>query len=379
MLDDYARHPWRPGTRDVLASMDERTVDLWTVIDENGDVVDRARDRVINAIDHGDVDGDDPRHDAERTPRTELLSYPVARVFASVVDTDGGRRDPGHGGAIVCRALAKGEAAAAVRDLDDAFAAAGTNATTDDLAVAVSALTDIDALAEIALTDGLAVEDGHVTIDIATYLEVAPALRGAPWRLVNRCVDDGRVRLDGDELELFTTRAIACYIEADLPVTVPEVTAKRLVDHPAVDAIRDAAGDLTSYATREIDTVVPEEFPPCMKALLDAIQQGEHLTHESRFAITAFLTTIGMSTDEIVELYGVNPGFGERITRYQTDHIRNGGTDGKGYTPPSCATMVTRGDCVNRDDRCETIGHPLAYYEQALDEMDEADGGDDDA
>lgn len=61
-----------------------------------------------------------------------------------------------------------------------------------------------------------------------------------------------------------------------------------------------------------------------------------------------------MSTDEIIDLYMVNPGFGEDITRYQTDHIR-GETSPTEYSPPSCATMQSYGDCVNMDDRCETI------------------------
>jgi DNA primase large subunit len=107
-----------------------------------------------------------------------------------------------------------------------------------------------------------------------------------------------------------------------------------------------------------------------MRALLDSVQKGEHLEHHSRFAITAFLTSIGMSTDEIVEFYSVNPGFGEEITRYQTDHIR-GETSPTEYSPPSCATMQSYGDCVNMDDRCETISHPMAYYEGALDDADD--------
>jgi DNA primase large subunit len=35
--------------------------------------------------------------------------------------------------------------------------------------------------------------------------------------------------------------------------------------------------------------------------------------------------------------------------------------------------MQSYGDCVNMDDRCETIAHPMAYYEQALDEAEADD------
>jgi DNA primase large subunit len=77
-----------------------------------------------------------------------------------------------------------------------------------------------------------------------------------------------------------------------------------------------------------------------------------------------------MSTDEIVELFQVNPGFGEEVTRYQVDHIR-GETSGTQYSPPSCATMQSYGDCVNMDDLCEQISHPMAYYERKIDDADD--------
>ena len=34
--------------------------------------------------------------------------------------------------------------------------------------------------------------------------------------------------------------------------------------------------------------------------------------------------------------------------------------------PPSCAAMVEYGDCVDTDDLCETIQHPLSYYGASL-------------
>jgi DNA primase large subunit len=35
--------------------------------------------------------------------------------------------------------------------------------------------------------------------------------------------------------------------------------------------------------------------------------------------------------------------------------------------------MQSYGDCVNMDDLCETISHPMAYYEAKLDDADEDD------
>jgi DNA primase large subunit len=155
-------------------------------------------------------------------------------------------------------------------------------------------------------------------------------------------------------------------VTAGLPFNVPAEIEAELTEE--IESIRETLADLD--LTRDIDTVVPDLFPPCMKALLDKVQRGDHLEHHSRFAITAFLASIGMSTDEIVELYQVNPGFGEEMTRYQTDHIR-GETSPTSYSTPSCATMQSYGDCVNKDDLCAKISHPMAYYEAKLDDSDE--------
>jgi DNA primase large subunit len=58
------------------------------------------------------------------------------------------------------------------------------------------------------------------------------------------------------------------------------------------------------------------------------------------------------------------------VTRYQVDHIR-GETSPTQYSSPSCATMQSYGDCVNMDDLCERISHPMAYYERKLDDADD--------
>jgi len=100
------------------------------------------------------------------------------------------------------------------------------------------------------------------------------------------------------ELLALLREAIRSRIEDGLPFEVPDTIATALEDDAA--EIREVVADLE--LTQDIDTVVPDLFLPCMKALLDQIQKGEHLAHHSRFAITAFLTSIGMTTDQIVDL-----------------------------------------------------------------------------
>ncbi|MCZ7405541.1 MAG: DNA primase regulatory subunit PriL, partial [Candidatus Methanoperedens sp.] len=101
-------------------------------------------------------------------------------------------------------------------------------------------------------------------------------------------------------------------------------------------------------------------FPPCMVHALSNAKGGVNLPHSMRFALVSFLLNIGMNTDGIIELFKVSPDFDEERTRYQVMHIH--GATGTAYTSPSCATMITYGNCFGKEALCERISHPLNYY-----------------
>ena len=377
----HARYPFFAAAR---AAVGEAGVDLASVVETEVAVVERALERVQRALEEGDVG--DPASD----PRVEVLSYPVARVLVSLVDER-----------VLVGRYARAEAAVA----HERFAADLAD-TTELKSVETGGLDLGDLLSEFDLTDvvtrvdaaTVATGDGReraepapatpgptagkggpgaesttravptYRITVGAYLPLAADCWGDEWRLVNRELADGEVPVTEPELLELLREAVSNRVAEGLPLEVPDVIADSLEDETAHLRERIASLELV----REIDTVVPELFPPCMKALLDDIQKGEHLAHHSRFAITAFLTSIGMTTDEIVELYRVNSAFGEEMTRYQTDHIR-GETSPTDYSAPACATMQSYGDCVNMDDLCERISHPMAYYERRLDDADDDD------
>lgn len=343
----HARYPFLAASREAVEAAD---VDLASLIRDEEAVVSRAAERVTGALCEGSVG------DSHRSTRVELLSYPVSRVLVSLVDER-----------ICTRKYAHAEAERAISQFRAAHEAATQlkSAEREQLP-----LTDL--LAEFDLTGTIseqAGEDAGYRVAVGTYLTLISDLWGDEWALVNRTLADGEVFIENEELYTLIEEAISQRVALGLPLSVPEEIADPLESE--VEKLREALADLD--LTREIDTVVPDRFPPCMKALLDSIQKGEHLGHHSRFAITAFLASIGMSTDEIIELYMVNSSFGEEMTRYQTDHIR-GETSPTEYTPPSCATMQSYGDCVNKDDICEeeiNESHPLNYYEHRLEQADE--------
>ena len=337
----HARYPFLAAAREAVEAA---AVDLGEVVATDDAVTERALSRVEHAITDGTVG------EPHRRTRVELLSYPVARVLVSLVDQH-----------ICTRKYATAEAETARERFGAEF-----EATTEFKSTSSERVTLDQLLAEFDLAGAVRETDDGYRVEVGTYLELAADQRGDQWRLVNRPLSDGHVRIAPEQLNVLLKQAIRHRVEDGLPFTVPEAIASEL--EAEVEQLNDVLAELD--LTREIDTVVPELFPPCMQALLDKVQQGEHLEHHSRFAIAAFLTSIGMTTDEIVELFQVNPGFGEEATRYQVDHIR-GDTSPTEYSTPACSTMVSYGDCVNKDDLCEQISHPMAYYEKRLDDTDE--------
>ncbi len=338
----HARYPFLRSAREAVAAAD---VDLAAVVRDEQAVVERAMARIEGALTDGTIG------EQHRRTRVEVLSYPVARVLVSAVDEH-----------VLTRKYTRAEAATAHDRLEtDRQGTALKSSTRRRLSLG-------DLLEEFDLSGAVTETPDRYRVEVGTYLRLAADQFGDEWRLVNRELQDGAVPVGESSLLALVREAVRQRVAEGLPLGVPDTVAAEL--DPQQARIRELLADLE--LTRDIDTVVPEMFPPCMTHLLDQVQKGEHLEHHSRFAIASFLTSIGLSTDEIVDLFKVNPGFGEDVTRYQVDHIR-GATSSTEYSPPSCATMQSYGDCVNMDDRCDTISHPLAYYGDALDDADEDD------
>ncbi len=344
----HARYPFLSAAR---GAVEAAGVDLADLVASEDAVVERGLERIEWAITEGTIG------EQHRRTRVELLSYPVARVLVSLVDQH-----------ILLRRYGRAEARTAYDRFSEELAATAEFQSTRTERLDLETL-----LVEFDLEDSVhevgEAADGEYRIDVGPYLEHAAGEWGDEWRLVNRPLADGQVPIDHDELLVLLRRAVQRRVTDGLPFEVPDEIADELTEE--VERIRELLDDLD--LTREIDTVVPELFPPCMKHLLDKVQKGEHLEHHSRFAIAAFLTSIGMTTDEIVELFQVNPGFGEEQTRYQVDHIR-GDTSPTEYSTPACATMQSYGDCIGKDDVCEDVineSHPLNYYEHRIEDADD--------
>ncbi|MFB6172376.1 MAG: DNA primase regulatory subunit PriL [Haloarculaceae archaeon] len=343
----HARYPFLAEARETVRQAD---VDLAALVASGDPAVERGFDRVERAVNEGRIG------DPHRQPRAELLSYPVARVLVSLVDQPA-----------LTRRYASAEARTAVARLrEDAERDALRSA--DQGAVGLA-----DLLAEFDLADATrerTTDAGDVVYDLAVtaYLPLAADLSADQWRLVNRALADGSLPVSREELFDLLAVAVERRVRDGLPFEVPDAIAAELQSE--LVAVRDLLADLD--LTREIDAVVPDQFPPCVAALLDRARAGEDLDHRAQFVLVAFLANVGLRPDEVAAFVGSTPALDAEAVRSQARHVRDE-TGPAEYAPPSCTTMQAYGLCVDRDDLCETIAHPLAYYETALDRADDYD------
>jgi DNA primase large subunit len=353
----HARYPFFEAARDAVEAAE---LSLPALVSEDAPAVERGRERVERALLSGTVASETPR---EWSTRDELLSYPIARILVSLLDSE-----------TAVRKYAAAEAATAAERIRDDVERGGDGLrSTDDDGVDLRTV-----LAEFDLGDAVRTEPGddaasgstdadppdRFRVAVGTYLDLADPDWGEEWRLVNRELADGRVRVERAELYRLLEAVVARRVAAGLPFEVRGT--------PAGDELADALGDRLGslrdlLADRghvgEIDVVVPDLFPPCVTNLVQRAREGVELAPHEGFALMAFLTGIGMDAEEILTFCDASSLDREGI-RYQIRYLRDDG--GTQYPPPSCETLASYGLCHNEDDHWKVASHPLVYYKKRL-------------
>ena len=281
--------------------------------------LERAKDRIIAALNSKRSFQDETTQNLK--PELEIASYALARVLVSCI-----------GDRSLIDRLARYEAERASFFLEND-----------------------DPLIRQFVAWSIGINTEATTLPVTEYVELVSRMRDRRWRLVNRDVRQGAVRLEPGDIDELIRERIRFILVDQLPLRIPPAICERL---------RPIANEITALQQQQIleqfGDIEEEAFPPCISALIQAIGAGTNLTHMGRFAITSFLHTIGMNTTGIAEIFSRAPDFDLDMTMYQVEHISGrGGTE---YTPPSCITMRTFGLCVNRDKECERVSHPLSYY-----------------
>ncbi|MCI4319564.1 MAG: hypothetical protein L3K23_05470 [Thermoplasmata archaeon] len=236
---------------------------------------------------------------------------------------------------------------------------------------------DLEVIREVARRLGFGFDvDGHdVELVVPEYLKLATPIREADFRLVHQAVAHGRVRIDRERAARLLQEAVR--LRLGEPIALGDDVRTRLLDAEA-EFLEEVLRRVPTPTSRAggVGPLLPEKFPPCIRKMRRVLEAGENLSHSGRFALAAFLHRAGADAETIVDAYRGAPDFDEGITRYQVEHITHR-DDGRGYSPPECATLRSHGLCVRegdpgatspadraRDPLCyeEYLRHPLQYY-----------------
>ena len=364
-----AKYPFFATAREAVA---DAAVSLPELVAADAPAVERARERVERALLDGTVASESGAFPAESAydARAELLSYPIARILVSLLDSD--------------PAIEKYAAAEAATAIDRIREDLATDEELRSMSTPTVALDDV--LAEFDLADAVRAESprrngasgatgaggapgrdpDHYWIAVGPYLRLTSPSWGESWRLVNRALADGEVRASREGLLDALEAAVEDRVREGLPF---ELAAGEGIAAELESGVADLKRLLSerTYAG-PVDVVAPELFPPCMRNLIDKAERGTDLSPPESFALMAFLVGIGMTPDEVVAFCADTSLDAEGI-RYQTEYLSD--DRGTQYPPPTCETLANYGICHNEEDHMQVAADPLAYYEQRVAETEE--------
>ncbi len=196
--------------------------------------------------------------------------------------------------------------------------------------------------------------DDAEELTVIQYVEMAANITDPKWRLINREVSDGVVEISPDELEVLLSEKVRSHLGSTLPLAVPNALSRAF--QPWVEKI---SVKVQRRTLEEFGTIEESAFPPCIQTLIEVASRGGNIVHAGRFAMVAFLHTIGMPTAQIESIFARSPDYNPDMTEYQVNHILT-----NEYTPQSCLTMKTHGICTHKNALCEKVPHPLSYYQE---------------
>ncbi len=331
---DLAKYPFLKETADYIRPLSFQIEDLTG--SEMAQVLCRAEGRVREAIEFASMFRN------IRSPDVEIVSYPVALLLVAATENS-----------YIRKRYALAEAKQSSLDLD-----------LESKEKIVKVAENFDWKIKLPSKDGSEIPTDF-SIHFADYLRNTTQLSTSDeWKLVNRIMISGNVYLNQPDIVRLLEEEIRKQIELRLmqmeqPKLPPVLTE-------IVDNLKKLAAEkIGTFETEGFPkTLVPDAYPPCIKALYDAASKSKHLSHMGRFTLTSFLLNVGMSPEQLTELFRSFSDFNERLTRYQVEHIGGNRGTGTRYTTPNCETLQTHNVCSNRDESCQGSRNPLVYYKK---------------
>lgn len=291
-----------PFTSEAKKKVDESTIEL------NGAVMERAVQRVVSAL-QGKMWKPVYLHPSDEL--IDLGSYAAARMMLSFLRN---------------------------RFLINKFAVAEAKR-----ASALMRSDSVENLKKLGEELGIAPREfeGRLTLPAAAYVSFCP--RSVDYRLIFRNVKGGHVEVTPHEVIRLMEEAVKMRLESPKPLQSPP------------GPIREYSKRLMALVPRE--AVMKMSFeegdnPPCIERLLEQVREHQNLNHQARLALAIYLLAKNVSVEKVQAIFSNLPDYEERTTKYQLDHMMK-----RGYSMPSCATMLSYGLCV-ADCR---IGSPLRW------------------
>ena len=304
-LDFAVRYPFSPSAKDAIAD-----------IEVNERIIILARERIMKSL-MNDPSGRMLIHEADK--KEDIASFAVARMILGILRNN-----------YLTNTFAVNESKMMHRYL---------NREDETSALEVSAIFGIIPKPKAGAKAG----EDILELDLPSYLRSCP--RSPAYRLINRRLVHGMVEIKSDEWKRLVEEAARKHIERipivkDPPEELKEAGKKILETLPKTD-------------NSKLEAIKVEDHPPCVAKLLDNMAKHENLPHQARWFLAAYFLSLNTSEADIVKLFSGAPDYSEKVTSYQVAHIKK-----KGYSVPSCATVLGYGLCV-ADCR---IGSPLAWH-----------------
>jgi len=332
---DLANYPFTTEAARYVSGLGLEIQDL--VADEYGAILDRAEKRIEEAITSAKISRE------SQDDEVEILSFPTAIMLLSIMGDERLRRR---------YALAESKRAYEI--------------LRNDAPAKIIEIAENTFSWKIRQVENTIEESYYeYALHFMNYLRNATSIHEPQWKLTNRVLSGGYVYITKDETSRLLLEEIQRKILDRCKKTTLEIPSALA---PRVEKIRKMIEARKGFMRIEEvpRAAVYTAMPPCVRNLYDALFAGRNLSHMGRFTLTSFLVNVGVGEEEIVKTFKAATDFDEKKTRYQVEHIAGRRGAKRKYTPPRCETLKTHGVCVNPDDLCKQIKHPLTYYRRKV-------------
>jgi DNA primase large subunit len=339
--EDLAKYPFMPQAarfvKELDLEIDELRSDESTISETFKSILDRAEKRVEEAIISAKVNRE------IRIPEKEIPSFPIAIMMVVAMEDS-----------FTKKRYALAEAKSAYEQLEK-------EKTEKIFKIAKHFKWKITPI-QYKKTD---VRIYDFMLHFTDFLKNSTNFHETEWKLVNRPLVNGTVYIKKKDADRLLQEEIRRYIEEKLNTKVsslPPNIMSRIERLKQLFIERKGKGQFEELPKK----VIIIAFPPCIKELYDATTSGHHISHIGRFALTSFLVSIGMTPENVTDLFRSFSDFNEKMTRYQVEHIAGERGTRTKYLPPRCDTLRTHGVCHSTEEDCRRIRHPLTYYKRKL-------------